>query len=72
MSKIVRERAGEVYRRRYCDNCGQGHTTLERVVKLNQGARAERDIGARAVFNPGQWWRPDAPPARAKRTVRAT
>ena len=59
ISKIVRERAGEVYRRRYCNECPAHHTTLERVVTLNAGARAERDINARREFNPSQWWNPD-------------
>lgn len=69
ISKIVRERAGEVYRRRYCQQCRAGHTTLERFVRLNAGSRARMDIGARAVFNPGQWWKPDLPALRGKRRV---
>ena len=69
LSKIVRERRKEVYRRRYCNNagCGAHHTTLERLVTLSAGARAERDIEARASFDPGQWWKPDRPPNHSPR-----
>ena len=58
LSKIVRERTGEVYRRRYCNQCGAGVTTLERIVQLNAGTRAAKDIQARAAFNKGNWWNP--------------
>lgn len=72
ISKIVRERQGEVYRRRYCNYCPAKHTTLERVVLLNGGERARKDIDARAVFNPGKWWKPDVPKiAGTRRIVRA-
>ena len=58
ISKIVRERQGEVYRRRYCKDCRGGVTTLERIVELNRGNRAYLDITARASFNRGNWWNP--------------
>ena len=66
LSKIVREREGEVYRRRYCDTCGKGVTTLECVVELNAGARAEKDIGARRAFNRKNWWEPQRPDVRGR------
>ena len=69
LSKIVRERAGEVYRRRYCKDCGRGVTTLERIVYLNAGSRAAKDITARSAFDKGNWWNP-APPAINRRSVK--
>ncbi len=69
LSKIVREREGEVYRRRYCDKCKCGVTTLERVVTLNSGNRARLDIGARRVFDKGNWWEPRAPEVRKTKVV---
>ena len=72
LSKIVRECKREVYRRRYCRDCGAGVTTLERVVILDRGYRAMLDVQSRAATTKGDWWNP-APPMLIKpekRTVR--
>ena len=71
LSKIVRERPGEVYRRRYCDTCKKGVTTLEMVVQLNSGNRARMDIGARRVFGKANWWEPQKPDVRGSVVSRA-